>query len=130
MGIKDLEKGVGDYPYHEYEPLTRFEKMINDKGYYTCIEEKGDDEVLKIGQDVLNMCVAYYIGATKNKAPHDFAYDEFFSFCTRYKKHHFDILKHAGYTFCTILAVEEGELPEQLDDEAVKGYIATYFKKI
>ena len=129
MGMEDLKKCVGDYPYRDYEPFTRFEKMIDKKGYYTGIEEKGDDEVLKIARDVLNMCVAYYIGATKNGAPHDLAFDEFFSFCTRYKKYHLDALKGAGYAFCTLLEVEEGTLPEQIDEEAVKGYISEYFRK-
>lgn len=128
MGIEYLEKCVGDCPYQEYEPLSRFEKMISNKGYYTYIEERGEDEVLKISMDMLNMCVAYYIGAAKNGAPSDHAYDEFFSFCTRYKKHHIDTLKDAGITFCTILPIEEGKLPEQIDEDAVKGYISDYFE--
>jgi len=130
MSIEDLEQWVGEYPYHEYEPFVKFEKMVNNKGYYICIEEKGDDEVLKIAQDVLNMCVAYYIGANKNGAPHDFAFDEFFSFCTRYKKYHFDTLKNAGYTFCVILVLEDGNLPEKINKEVVIEYISEYFKKI
>jgi len=85
------------------------------------------DEVLKIAQDVLDMCVSYYIGANKNGVPHDSVFDEFFSFSTRYKKYHIDTRKNAGYTFCTFLKVEDGELPEKINKEAVKGYISDYF---